>query len=169
MRRLEASVMREGAVRLGHPMRVLAALDRCAGVVEGVEKLVSQLLLHRLSGTSSRRSQKPAHGEGLTAWSFNLHRNLVRRAADPAWLDLNDRRRIPEGLLENFKRGPTGPVRNAVQRTIDDALRGALLAALHHLIDEPRKDLALVARVRRQNPALDLCPTWHIHSLDRGA
>src|SRR5918995_2878496 len=52
--RLEASVMREGAVRLSHPMRVLAALDRSAGIVEGVKKLASQLLLHRLSRPASR-------------------------------------------------------------------------------------------------------------------
>src|ERR687894_1226166 len=49
LQRLEASVMREGAVRLGHPMGVLTALDRGAGVVERVKKLVSQLLLHRLA------------------------------------------------------------------------------------------------------------------------
>src|SRR5829696_10289127 len=36
LQRLEASVMREGAIRLGHPVRVLATLDRCAGVVERV-------------------------------------------------------------------------------------------------------------------------------------
>src|SRR5215208_1200134 len=46
LQRLEASVMREGAVRLGHPVRVLAALDRGAGVVKGVKKLVSHLFLH---------------------------------------------------------------------------------------------------------------------------
>src|SRR5687767_9353913 len=59
---LEASVMREGAVRLGHPMRVLAALDRCARIVECIKKLVCQLLLHRLTRSPSRRRQEPAHG-----------------------------------------------------------------------------------------------------------
>src|SRR5215207_10426098 len=149
-------------------MRVLAALDRCAGVVEGVEKLISQLLLHRLSWPASRGHQEPAHREGLAARSFDLHRDLVRCPADPTRLDLDDRRRVSEGLFEHFKRGPAGPIRNSIHRAIDDSLGGAFLAALHHFVDEPRKDLALIARVRSQNPALDLCPTWHIRSLDRG-
>src|SRR5829696_1110437 len=141
---LEASVMREGAVRLGHPVRVLAALDRCASVVECIKKLVCQLLLHRLTWSPSRRRQEPAHGQGLPAWPLDLHRDLVRRAADTTRLDLDHRGRIAEGLLEYFKWSPTGSIRNPVQRAIDDPLGRAFLASLHHLIDEPGKDLALI-------------------------
>src|SRR5215207_4736450 len=159
--------MREGAVCLGHSVRVFTALNCCARVVEGIEKLVRQLLLHRLSRTSPRRKKKPAHSQGLATRALDLHRDLVRGTADATGLDLDHRRRVAQRLLEHFERGPTSTVRDPIQRAIDDALGSALFAALHHLVDEPRENLALVARVRRRNPALDLCPTWHIRSLDR--
>src|SRR5918995_4110133 len=164
---LEASVVREGAVRLGHSVRVLAALDRRARVIECIKQLVSQLLLHRLARAGSRCRQKPAHGQGLAARTFDLHGNLVCRAADTPGLDLDHRGRIAEGLLKHFKRGPTGSIPDSVQCAVDDPLGSALLATLHHLIDEARQNLALIACVRCRNPALDLRPTWHILSLDR--
>src|SRR5918998_3393859 len=114
--------MREGAVRLRHPVRVLAALDRRARIVECVKKFVSQLFLHRLTRASSRCRQEPAHCQGLAAWPFDLHGNLVRRAANTARLDLDYRCRIAEGLLEHFKRSPTGSIPDAVQGAIHDAL-----------------------------------------------
>src|SRR5215217_1557891 len=159
--------MRESAVRLGHSVRVFTALDRCTRVVEGIQKLVSQLLLHRFARTPSRRGQEPAHGKRLTPGAFDLHRDLVCRAAHATRLDLDHGRRVPQRLLEHFERSPAGPLRDPVQRAVDDALGRALFAALHHLVDEPRQNLALIACVRCRNPALDLCPTWHIRSLDR--
>ena len=58
------AVVREGAVRLGHAVRIFTALDRRAGVVEGVEQLVGQLLLHRLArrgcAPTSAASASPA-------------------------------------------------------------------------------------------------------------
>ena len=176
-RSLRATCRRLSASRSGNAQKArFASAMRC---VSSRRLIVAPVLLKAsssslasfscidLPGRASRRRQKPAHRQRLAARPFDLHRDLVRRAADAAGLDLDHRRRVAKRLLEHLERGPAGALRDPVQRAVDDALGQALLAALHHLVDEPREHLALVPRVRRRNPALDLCPSWHIRSLDR--
>src|SRR5690606_20633635 len=54
------AVVREGAVGLGHLVRVLAALDRGAEAVRGVQDLVLQALGHRLLTTTLGVADEPA-------------------------------------------------------------------------------------------------------------
>src|SRR4051794_15706414 len=72
--RLEASIVRKGAIRLSHAMGVLAPFDCGPGVVECVEQLIGQFLLHRLARARPRRKQQPAHRERLPARAFDLNR-----------------------------------------------------------------------------------------------
>src|SRR4051794_26330670 len=58
---LEFTVMRECAIGLGHTLDILFALDRAAGVIEGIHQLAGQALVHGLAGAAARRDQQPAH------------------------------------------------------------------------------------------------------------
>ena len=49
----------------------------------------------------------------------------------------------------------------SLERPVDDPLGQALLAALHDLVDEPRHQLAVVARIRDQRPRNNLGASWH--------
>ena len=53
--RRTSTIVRKGAVRLGHAVSIFTPFDRGAGAIDGVEQLVGQFLLHRLAGTCSRR------------------------------------------------------------------------------------------------------------------
>src|SRR5208337_1141797 len=66
------SIMGEGFVRFGHLVGVFFFLYRSAGVVEGVEEFVGELIGHSLARTASRGVDKPAHREGLAAGIANL-------------------------------------------------------------------------------------------------
>src|SRR5918999_4466668 len=53
----------EGAVRLRHAVGVLAALDRGADAVAGIEQLGGELVAHALAVALSRRLDEPAHAK----------------------------------------------------------------------------------------------------------
>src|SRR5690606_33363120 len=85
------AVVREGLVGLGHLVRVLAALDRGAEAVAGVEDLVHQALGHRLLATLPGVADQPAQGQRGAAARLDLDRHLVGGATDTAGLDLQGR------------------------------------------------------------------------------
>src|SRR5262249_27137083 len=68
------AIVREGLVGLGHPVRVLASLDRVPGPVRGVEELGGKLFGHRAAGALARGVDEPAHREGVAAIAANLDR-----------------------------------------------------------------------------------------------
>src|SRR6478672_9902537 len=98
--RLLPAVVREGLVRLGHLVGVLAALDCSAEAVGGVEDLVHEPLGHRLLTTLTRVADHPAQGQGRGAVRLDLDRHLVGRTADAAGLDLQGRLDVVERALE---------------------------------------------------------------------
>src|SRR5690606_24719115 len=78
------AVVREGAVGVGHAVRVFAFLDRVAAVVGGVHQLGREARGHGRLGTAAGGGDQPAHGERLGALGTNLDRHLVGGTADPA-------------------------------------------------------------------------------------
>src|SRR4051794_16115302 len=54
------AVVAEGAVRLGHPVRVLALLDRVAAIARRVHQLARQAAGHRLLRAVARGGDQPA-------------------------------------------------------------------------------------------------------------
>src|SRR5437763_13509955 len=78
------AVVREGLVRLRHPVDVVLALERPTLLVQGVQNLVGQLVRHALLATLARKGHEPAHGERAGPALRHLDRNLVVRAADTA-------------------------------------------------------------------------------------
>src|SRR5262245_2878181 len=156
------AVVRERLVRLGHPMGVLALLDRGTLALGCVHQLVGKLLRHRLARTRAGRADQPAHRQRDPTLAPDLDRDLVGRAADAPWLDLQHRRGVAHGGVEHVDRIAPHARLDQPHRRVDDSLRGRLLAAQHHLVDELRERAAVVARIGQDDPALDLGTTWHL-------
>src|SRR5665647_2620197 len=82
------SIMGESLVCLGHPMYIVFLLYSRARTVGAVQQLCGQLLRHRMARPGLGGSKNPSHGQGETAVTLDLHRNLIGGATDPAGLDL---------------------------------------------------------------------------------
>src|SRR6478672_12563421 len=61
------AVVREGPVRFGHAVRILAPLDRCARAVGGIKQFSRQLFLHGLAGARLGGVEQPARSEEHTS------------------------------------------------------------------------------------------------------
>src|SRR4051794_34941918 len=85
------AVVREGLVRLGHLVGVLAALDRGTQTVAGVQQLVHEALGHRLLAAGAAVLDQPAQAQRGAARGADLDRDLVGRTADAAAADLEGR------------------------------------------------------------------------------
>src|SRR4051794_1855134 len=136
------AVVSEGLVGLRHAVDVVLALVRAALLVRRVEQLVRQALGHRLLAALARELDQPADGEGARAAGGDLDRDLVRRAADAAGADLEDRGERLDRVVEDLKRVAAAALADDRQRVVDDALGDRLLAVQHdlvdHLLDEAR-------------------------------
>src|SRR5690348_17538688 len=82
------AVVREGLVRLRHPVDVVLALERAALLVQRVHDLVCQLVRHALLAALARVRDEPAHGERAGPALRHLDRHLVVRTADAAAANL---------------------------------------------------------------------------------
>src|SRR4029453_936885 len=126
----------EGAVRLRHAVRVLAALDRRADAVARIEQLGGELVAHAAAVALAGRLDQPAHAEADAPIGANLDRDLVRRATDALRLDLDERHRIAQRGLEHLDAGPAGLRLAALQGTLEDAVGEVSLPAVHELVRE---------------------------------
>src|SRR4051812_26071965 len=130
--------MAEGAVRLGHLVRVFAALDGSAEAVHRVDQLLGELVTHALAVPLASRLDEPADAEREAAVAADLDRDLVGRATDAAGLDLDDRGRVAEGRLEDLEAGPVGLGLGPGKRLAEDPVGEVALAVRHELGGEAR-------------------------------
>src|SRR5882672_1757710 len=111
---------------------------------------------HGFLAARARGLDHPAHGERLAAAGAHFNGYLVGRAADAPALDLHRRLDVLERRgqhLEGLRAAATGLLGDAIEGTIDDALGGGFLAALHHDVHELREHVALELRVRQDGAA----------------
>ncbi|MBG9885021.1 hypothetical protein ABE10_00155 [Bacillus toyonensis] len=139
--------MREGAVRLGHLVGVLTALDRGTEAVRGVQDLVLKTLGHGLLTTALGVADEPAEGEGVRAVRLHLDRDLVGRAADATAADLEGRAHVVERFLEGGDGVLAALGLDAGEGAVDDRLGERLLAVDEDLVDERGDDRRTVDRV----------------------
>src|SRR5512133_828343 len=76
-------VMREGLVGLRHPVEVVLALEGAALLVERVENLARELVVHLLFAPVARELDEPTHGQRPRTPLRHLHGHLVVGTADP--------------------------------------------------------------------------------------
>src|SRR5438105_1613833 len=101
-------VVREGLVGLRHPVHVVLALERVALLLERIQDLAGQLVVHVLLAAVARIRDEPAQRERAAAALRHLDRNLVVGAADAARANLEHRRDRLDGLLEHLHRRAPG-------------------------------------------------------------
>src|SRR3712207_9008694 len=77
---MSPAVVREGLVRLGHLVGVLAALHSGTEAVARVEQLVHQALGHRLLTTRAAVLDQPAQAERGAPRGTHLDRDLDRKS-----------------------------------------------------------------------------------------
>src|SRR3954470_22494546 len=106
--RRSPAVVGEGLVGLGHLVGVLALLHSGTEAVARIEDLVHQALGHGLLTTLLGVADQPAQGERGATGALDLDRDLVRRATDPAALDLDGRLDVVERTLERDDRVGAG-------------------------------------------------------------
>src|SRR5216683_4778722 len=143
--------VRESFVAFGHPVGLLFALHRPAGVLRSIKDLEGELLAHTLPAPLPRETHDPAAGERQPALRPDLDRHLVGGAADAPRLDLQQRRGVAQGLVEDLERLLLGLLGRARERVVDDLLGGRALAPAHDHVDELGARLGLVARVGRDD------------------
>src|SRR5690348_9852602 len=119
--------MTESLVAFGHPVGLLFALHRAAGVLRSVQKLEGELLGHTLPAPLARETDEPAPGQGEPALGPDLDRHLVGGAADAAGLDLEQRGGVAEREVEDLEGLLLGLLAGARERVVDDLLGGRAL------------------------------------------
>src|SRR6185437_5028999 len=158
------AVMGERLVGLRHAVGVLALTYRGAAVLGGVHQLVCQAKRHGLLGAIAGRLDDPAHGQCLATRGANFNRYLVSGATDTARLHFHHRLHVVERRGQHLDRLASllaGLLRDAIERTVDDALRGGLLAVLHHHVHELGEHLVVVFRIRKNGADRSLGTTGH--------
>src|SRR3954471_19239175 len=154
--------MAEGAVRLGHAVRVLALLDRVAAIAGGVEQLARQAAGHGLLRAAARRRDQPANRQRLGALGAHLDRDLIGRAADPARAYLDAGLHIVERVVKDSERLLLGASLNRLESAVDDPLGDGLLAVEHDVVHELRQHDVAELRVRQDFALLWAAAARHL-------
>src|SRR3954454_18167611 len=155
------AVVREGLVRLRHPVDVVLPLERAALLVQRIENLVGELVPHALLAPLARERDEPAHREGAGAPLRHLDRHLVVRAADAAAAHLQDRSNRLHRGLEHLDRRAAGLRPDRLERAVDDLLGDRLLAVEHDLVDHLRHERRAVHGIGLDLANLDFPTAWH--------
>src|SRR5919106_5990532 len=155
------AVVREGLVRLRHPVHVVLLLERPALLLERVEELAGELPRHSLLAPLARELDDPAERERARAALRHLDGHLVVGPADAAGADLEHGRHGLDGLLEHVHRRLAAALADDREGVVDDSLGDAFLAARHDAVDELRHERRAVDRVRDQAARGDLRAPRH--------
>src|SRR5262245_37438861 len=142
------AVMCERLVGLRHLVGVFSLLHRRPAVVRRVEQLGGQLGRHALFRSATRGAYDPAHAERGTTVGTHFDGNLIRRAANPSRLDLDGRLAIVDRGFEQLDRFLSRALFHHVHGVIHDPFGDALLASVHHHVDELRYQPAAMLGVR---------------------
>ncbi len=142
--------MREGAVSLGHAVRVFTFLDRGALVVVGVHELSSDTVSHAHTLAATACCDKPHRGEVVLALTFNFKRDLVVGTTDTATASLHVWANVAKSLLKhiewvvNFKL-----VSSSCHTFVDEAFGSLLFTVAHNAVDKALHRYAVVQAVSR--------------------
>src|SRR5688500_4672062 len=125
------------------------------------DRFCRELLGHRLFVALTRIGNQPAHRQCSATLGAYFDRNLVRRTADAAALDLDNRLEVGQRLLEDVDARLAGAGFDEIHRPAEDSLGDGLLPLVHEGADELGDGLAIVARVREHRTADSLLAATH--------
>ena len=91
-----------------------------------------------------------------------FHRHLVCRTTDPSRFNLNLGGHTSHRLIKHFQRISLRPLLNEIEAVIHNPLGGALLATIHHPVDEHLYGDAVVAKVRIYLSSFRSISSWHL-------
>src|SRR5205814_2068535 len=97
-----------------------------------------ELLGHALAAALAGGLDQPSAAERKASIAPDLNRDLVGGAADPAGLDLDDRRRVSHRRFQDLEPGPVRLCLGTGQRLAQDPLREVPLSVGHQLGAEAR-------------------------------
>src|SRR2546427_543983 len=97
--------MREGAVRLRHPVRVFLLLYRLAFALRRQDQLGGQALGHRLLFARAAVLDDPTHPQRRAPLGAYFDGHLIRRTADATRLHFQRRLHVRQRLLEHVHAG----------------------------------------------------------------
>ena len=157
----QRSALCKRLVCLCHLVCIVTLLAGTAGVVQCIENLSCQTLLHCFFVPQSGILGDPAQTQSLTAFRTNFHRNLVCGTAHTASLYFQNRHYIVHSLLEHFQCILAGLFSNDVECTVNNLLGNALLAVYHHIVDETGYELGVVNRILQHVTFCDFTSSWH--------
>src|SRR5207248_11174351 len=126
--------MAESLVAFGHPVGLFLPLHGAAGVVGSVEQLEGELLGHTLPPALARETHEPAPGEGEPALGPDLDRDLVGGAAHPPGLDLQQRRGVAYGGVEDLHGLALGLAAGAAEGVVHVLLGFRAFAVAHDYV-----------------------------------
>src|SRR5882672_1857631 len=158
------SEVREGLVRLGHPVHFLALLHCAAAAFRRFHQFPGQAQWHRFLAALLGRFTQPAHCQRHPAHRPDFHRNLVVGTADATALYLDHRLDVRKCLGEHFERVLAALAFDLRERAINDALGDGLLAVEHDHVDELGDIRTLELRVRKNLPLGYFTTAWHCGS-----
>src|SRR5262245_51360914 len=142
------AVMCERLVGLRHLVGVFSLLHRRPAVVRRVEQLGGQLGRHALFRSATRGAYDPALAERGTTVGAHFDGNLIGRAANPLHLYPNTRLAIFDLTFQQLDRFLPRALFHHVHAVIHDPFGDALLASVHHHVDEFRDQPAPMLGVR---------------------
>lgn len=136
--------MGEGFVGLGHFMDLIAFADRVALSLVGFQDFGCKCIAHRNAFAGIGKINDPAQRQRVLAIGRDFHRDLIGCATDAAGFGLDARLGVVHRALQDFNRVARGIFfGNGIERSVNDALRGALFATNHYGIDEARNERAV--------------------------
>src|SRR5665213_2127001 len=94
------AVVREGAVRVRHAVRIFAFLDCLAAAVHRIHEFARQALTHGVLAALAGGFDQPANGKGLLALGTDFNRNLIGRTTNAARAHFNRRTNVVERGME---------------------------------------------------------------------
>src|SRR5882757_987513 len=155
------SKVREGPIRLGHPMHFLAPLHGPAASFRSLDQLAGQTQRHRLLAALLGRLAQPAHRQRHPAYRPHLDRDLVVGATDAPALDLDCRLHVAQGLGKDLHRVLPAFLLDLREGTVHDAFRYGLLAVKHDDVDELGDVRIGELRIRQDLALRNLATTRH--------
>src|SRR3954468_4103017 len=133
------AVVSEGLVGLCHAVRIFALADGGTAVLSGIHQFVSEAERHRLLAAVTGSLDDPAHSQCLATSGANFNGHLVGGTTDPARLHFDDRLYVFQRNrqhLDGLGAFLSCLLPDTIERAVNDARGGRLLAALHDDVHE---------------------------------